>query len=581
MDRVTLHFNEDEYQLYHYYCSNYYRHYDETRKNSIKILLGLYNQQVVDIQEHTLVNAVSFFYQKKQEFEIECQIPGMETNGQMRLWMCRDILAFLEDLEKIYRLLQKKGVVANYSLIMGAFSKIVDEEFQMRSEALRKTSAPEIDAIIKPLGKSIEKKLGPEVDSRILFGELLSFVEIFNRLSPDVTFNDEITDVIAISLLRMFGKKETDQEIITLLKDYRDQFATDELESVLEGSPRTQDAWDPDFPWGELLKPLRILNERITQGQIPVRSTLQVFSARGVPEKPGLTQEGYYPLALHQKPAGLARRQNEGNRILVNVDTRPHSEVQLAPATDYITVEPSRRHRYKQYFFLTTGVVILIVFALAIVVFSSTSASAPVTNLSVANDGNGTTGLARINSTEFAPGMIVTSRPSPTPTPEYIIIEPVVQNPLTGPRSNRTLYQDSTLDKNFVYNADDYVTIYKNNMTYNGAYKFSFDLKNPPMIILYTVVPLNITDKIWFEPHDAKKVKDNATVIRPSESAFFEITTTKDNVLYDQEGWGGIYGIPSANQEVMFRESGNYEIEFSGDLVTVSTEVLVKREGNI
>jgi hypothetical protein len=120
-------------------------------------------------------------------------------------------------------------------------------------------------------------------------------------------------------------------------------------------------------------------------------------------------------------------------------------------------------------------------------------------------------------------------------------------------------------------------------MTYNlvNAYKISFDLKNPPMIIRYNVIPQNITNVIWFEPRDAKKKINITTVNRPDESALFEIKISRNNVLYDQEGWGGIYGNPSSIQEIVIRDVGKYQIEFSGRFTTVSTEVLVKKEGNI
>ena len=43
MGRVTLHFSEDDHQLFRHYCANYCHLYDETRKNSIKHLFGLLN----------------------------------------------------------------------------------------------------------------------------------------------------------------------------------------------------------------------------------------------------------------------------------------------------------------------------------------------------------------------------------------------------------------------------------------------------------------------------------------------------------------------------------------------------------
>ena len=48
-----------------------------------------------------------------------------------------------------------------------------------------------------------------------------------------------------------------------------------------------------------------------------------------------------------------------------------------------------------------------------------------------------------------------------------------------------------------------------------------------------------------------------------------------------KQGWGRIYGIPLTTQEIVIRDDGMYQIEFSGQEVTVSSEVLVKKEGNI
>jgi hypothetical protein len=342
MGSVTLNFSEEEYRIFHHYCTNYCRLYDETRKNSIKILLELYKHQVIDLQEHSLDNVFSFFYQKKQEFEIESQISGSDANGQMRLRVCSDIIAFLEDLEKIYRLLRKKGVDANYFLIIGAFSKLAEEENQTRWKDLQNNSASEINAIVSPLGDAIEKKLGPETDTRTLLKELVGFVEVFNRLSPDLPFSDEITALIAIALLRRFGKEEPYEEIPELLRICRDQFETEELESALEGIPHSQEGSDLDLSWEVFLEPLRTLNERIALGQVPVRRSLEVLTALEAPIKTD------YPIALYQTPPMMIRRRSDENRILVKVDNRPRSEVQLAHTPDYIPVVASGAP-YKQF----------------------------------------------------------------------------------------------------------------------------------------------------------------------------------------------------------------------------------------
>jgi hypothetical protein len=108
-------------------------------------------------------------------------------------------------------------VEANYILIIGAFSKIFEEETQTRLEDLHEAASGAINAIVSPLGEAIEKKLGLEIDIHILLFEQVSFTEIFIRLSPDLTFNDEVIELLAPPLIKRFEKEENYEEICTLL----------------------------------------------------------------------------------------------------------------------------------------------------------------------------------------------------------------------------------------------------------------------------------------------------------------------------------------------------------------------------
>ena len=583
MAKVTLHFSEDDFQLFRHYCANYCRLYDETRKNSIKILLELYKHQVIDIQEHSLDNIFTFFYQKKQEFETEGKIPASNADELMRIRICSDIIAFLEDMEKIYRIIRKKNVEANYILIIGAFSKIFEEETQTRLEDLHEAASDAINAIISPLGEAIEKKLGREVEIQVLLYELVSFTEIFNRLSPDLTFSDEVIELLAPELIKRFGKEENYEEIRTLLKDHRDQFEIDELESALEGGIHARNVWGLEFSWKELIEPLRTLNELVAKKQSLMRVSLDVLSALEAPMKEKSAQAEYSQLTLYQKPYGMVRRRNDENQFLVTVDNRSRSEVQLSSVTDFIPQEYSQEQKYKQYFSMTAGTLLLLVIILASVILSVAYAPAfPV--------GNTTGGLVGTkNGTIAAPVKMQTITPLPTPipppppTPQYVTIEPVIREPDTSPKSNKNLFEKPAAPPNISFDSNDYITIFSNNLSYNleNSYKISFDLKNPPMVIRYTVVPQSITDTKWFEPRDWEKKIDTAVVNRPDEFASFELKIYDNGSLYDKQGWGVLYGIPLTTQEIVIRNPGMFQIEFSGHEVTVSSEVLVKKEGNI
>jgi hypothetical protein len=598
MGRVTLHFSEEEYQLFHHYCANYCNLYDETRKNSIRILLELYKHRVINLEAHDLDNVFSFFYQKKQEFETESQIQGSDPSLQMRVRICTDIIAFLEDLEKLYRLIRKKGIDANYFLIIGTFSEIADEEDRARRESLAATSATEINEIVIPLATAIEKKFGQNVDTTVLLGEFANFVDNFNRLSPQCTFNNEIISLVTVSLLRKFNKEEPTEDIPELLKRCRDQFESDELESALEGVTRTPDVWDLDFPWESLVKPLSTLNERIAQSQIPMVRSREVIAALEAPVKTWPALPDYSPLTLYQNPTGLSRRRNEDNQILVMVDNRPHSEVQLAGASDYIAVVPSTEYPHKQYFPLATGVMILVILILASIVFGFTFGGGSLANNSSGQSTGSRAGVFAASGMDPAPTTLITPipplsvqkpvtritpTPTPVPTPQYVTVEPIIPEPIVGPVSHQQDYAKLATVGNFLFNPAEYITIFGNDYEYNlvNAYKISFDLKNPPMLIRYNVVPHNLTDVKWFEPHDSADLIDTAIINRPDEEAWFEVKIYKNGTLYDQEGWGRSFTNPLGQQEIVIRDTGKYQIEFSGHEANVSTQVLVKKQGNI
>lgn len=630
MGNVTLNFSEEEYRIFRKYCTNYCHIYDETRKNSIRIFLELFQRQVIDIQEHNLENVFLFFYHKKQEAELESQNPGIGPAALMRLRLCTDVIAFLEDLEKIYVLLHKKGIDANYILILGAFFKMFDDEKRKRQEDLYRGSEGEINAIVLPLHNAMERKLGKDGDTRSILCALGEFVATFNSFSPDFTISDELVTIIGISLLKTFGKEVPDEEIPALVRACRDKVETDNFECALEGKSRVHGSGDIDCSWEDMKKLLRILNERVAQAQSSARFSSEVLSALATPVmmQPELTESPVVSLSQYQ--GGLPRRRHDENRFLIRVDSRPASEVSISPILSYTSTEPEE-DPYKRYYTVTFGALALVIMILATMtvplIFSGGSSILNMTNMagkSVASEKAGAVAVIKnpditTLSTEVSPevanpdreeiqsvaglnvdvipgvaalNMPITPkvtpmamRPASVPISAYVKVEPIpmpTAESLT-PLSHKNLYTTQENNENLLYDLDDYVSIYHNDweFTQANAYRVSYYLKNPPMVIHYSVIPYNITDKKWFTPRDAAKLIDTAIVVRPFEWAWFNITAYEGGEPYDQAGWGKDYGIPLDEQVVVFRKAGNYSIEFSGDYVKADTEIFVKKEGNI
>jgi hypothetical protein len=74
---------------------------------------------------------------------------------------------------------------------------------------------------------------------------------------------------------------------------------------------------------------------------------------------------------------------------------------------------------------------------------------------------------------------------------------------------------------------------------------------------------------------------DTAIINRPDEFSQFEMKISENGALVDKAGWGGLYGNPLTTQQIIIRNPGLVQIEFSGNRVMVSVEILVKKEGNI
>jgi hypothetical protein len=599
MRRVTLNFSESDYKLFYHYCGNYYRLHGETRKNSIQVLLELQKHQIIDLQEHSLDNIFTFFYHKNQVFETDCQGSGHRPHIQMRVRMCSDIIAFLEDLEKIYLLLRKKGVDANYLLILGIFSKIIDEKNRMQLDDLNESAMGAIDTIVSILTAGIEKKLGPDPTLSSLIHELVVFAGMFNRLSPEVPFSDDIIPLIAYSLVKKTEKETSYEEILELIRERRDDFEMEELENTLEGGVHARNTWGLEFSWEQLTEPLKTLNALFAQRQVSMAPSLDLLTALEEPLRLPAAMADYPGLAVYQEPYRAMRRRNQPNTFLIRIDDRQHSTVQLYHDPGVIVPARSWHAMAKKYYPLTSGFMILAIIALAFVAFSHSPTSMtsgdniqgtmmnaksimkPLNTSPQPTTQQTTNSSAKplVKSGTSAP----TTQPTPVPTQRYVTIEPIVRVTESVPKSHQDLISTLAMASGMVHTSENYISIFRNNISYNleNAYKISFDLKKAPMIIRYTVFPQNITDKKWFEPRDSGGQMDTAIINRSDESAWFEIKIYNDQGLFSQDGWGRVYAVPLTQQEIVVRIEDDYRIEFSGQKVAVEVEVMVPKGGNI
>jgi len=135
--------------------------------------------------------------------------------------------------------------------------------------------------------------------------------------------------------------------------------------------------------------------------------------------------------------------------------------------------------------------------------------------------------------------------------------------------------------------ATDNVEIFNKNLSflYNST-AISFNLVNPPMVILYNVTPQIVTLEKYVLNRDAgKKVSDGKiiNVTRVDEDSWFQVTAydkSQNNTIVLQDGFGKDHD-QAMTKELVLRNPGNYQLKFEGDFISVLTSIKVPREGNI
>ncbi len=175
-----------------------------------------------------------------------------------------------------------------------------------------------------------------------------------------------------------------------------------------------------------------------------------------------------------------------------------------------------------------------------------------------------------------------TGTPETTGTPQYVT---VVTPYSVGTQENSTSASG----------ANPYVTptppledrsclIYFNTQNYAfNTTAITFDLKNPPMYINYTVVPTNVTVNKWIQERSGSKNEVTYTYSDYAPYSWFEVTVRNktSGEVYLQDGFGESKGYTrylNATLKVLKRD--DMLIEFKGNSIKATVGVWVKPIGN-
>lgn len=170
------------------------------------------------------------------------------------------------------------------------------------------------------------------------------------------------------------------------------------------------------------------------------------------------------------------------------------------------------------------------------------------------------------------------------PTPQYVTIETPFVTPTTIPQ---TLNTKTTITPTPV--PDEWVDIYRSTQYYSyNSTAFSFDLKNPPMLIHYYLQPVNVTGKKIVVKHYGLDIETTEEVSyeRYSQYSWFEVTVRDKTTgrILTQDGFGNAkenqYS-QNVNNTIKVYNNGEVLVGLDGNLITATVVVTVKKDKNI
>ena len=151
-----------------------------------------------------------------------------EIKGTIK--MCEFILDFIEDLEKLGRLFEIKGIKAGHIEILSVFSEFFNEKFNEETKVIEANLDSYKDIIFERLGNEITKK---------------NVIKEFMKLHPEACTNVRIVSI----LLKKFEyqiKYNTD-EVEQLIEQAKEEIELEEFEENLGAPPQKQKNEIGDF----------------------------------------------------------------------------------------------------------------------------------------------------------------------------------------------------------------------------------------------------------------------------------------------------------------------------------------------
>ena len=131
--------------------------------------------------------------------------------------MCEEILNFLDDLEKMYKLFSKKDIDADYFEILSIFAEVIERNINK-----------EFDTILIPAYKRISKRLGKDIT-------IENVVKEFMKIPLELEHDDFFT---ISKLLDKFNLKYDEGEVEEIIEKTKEEIGLEEFEQDLGSSQK-------------------------------------------------------------------------------------------------------------------------------------------------------------------------------------------------------------------------------------------------------------------------------------------------------------------------------------------------------
>jgi hypothetical protein len=268
MEKIQIQFKESDYKVYYEYCERYYQIHDITRKKSILTFLDLFSRGVLPVEEQDISQVIFLLSQKCEDLKKSSYDSRSEAGSatSLQLESCTDILHFSRDLEKMYRLFVKQGLVANYLLIIGTFSTVTENAKNSPVNVMYNIDNETVESLALPLVDLIRLRLGTDREWRSVLRELNVIAARYNRVATGPKFDLDTIKLVAPAVVYHFNKDVKTSEIIAAVPAYFDECELAEFETLLNRtSVYLQEELDADIDWEKIAEPLRGIAAKVAE----------------------------------------------------------------------------------------------------------------------------------------------------------------------------------------------------------------------------------------------------------------------------------------------------------------------------